>query len=106
MRLSFAQAADALTQRMVEAAGINHESTVLDLGSGRGLACLQIAQFTGAACVGLDLTPGNVARSRELASQHPELNLMFVEGSFTSLPEVIASARFTHIFSAAAFVHG
>lgn len=105
MRLSFAQAADALTQRMVEAAGINHESTVLDLGSGRGLACLQIAQFTGAACVGLDLTPGNVARSRELASQHPELNLMFVEGSFTSLPEVIASARFTHIFSAAAFVH-
>ena len=44
-----------------------------------------------------------MARSRELASQHPELNLMFVEGSFTSLPEVIASARFTHIFSAAAF---
>jgi len=105
VRYSFAQAADMLTKRMVIEAGINHTSNVLDLGSGKGRACVQIAQLTGAACTGVDFTPGNVARARELALSHPELSLTFVEGSFLDLPPLVRLKNYTHVFSVAALVH-
>jgi len=105
VRLSFAQAADEMTKRMITISRMDRTSTILDLGSGRGRACVQIAQHAGAACTGVDLTPENVRRSQELAVLHPELPLSFIQGCFLDLPPAVASRRFSHIFSIAALVH-
>eukprot|EP01047_Picozoa_sp_COSAG01_P002354 COSAG01_NODE_63_length_29632_cov_270.650662_3_plen_79_part_00 len=46
--LNFEQAAVHLTERMIRLAKIDHTSTVLDLGCGKGIACQHIAERTGA----------------------------------------------------------
>lgn len=102
--LSFQQAAAALTRRIIELGDICHRSRVLDLGCGKGLACALISELTGARCTGVDLSPGNVARAKELAACRPELDLAFHEGSFTGLsPEL--HGKFTHVVAQESFVH-
>merc|ERR1712007_218839 len=73
-------------------------------GCGRGRSCRTIAEFTGAACTGLDLGTTNIERAKALALEHPELQLKFIEGSFTTLPEELLG-KFTVVFSQVAFVH-
>lgn len=99
------QAADCLTKRMIDVARITHRSKVLDLGCGKGQSVKLIAQHTGATCVGLDLGTENIRRANEVASQMPELNMKFYEGSFTALPDEIMSEKFDVIFSQVAFCH-
>ena len=84
--LNFSQAAAVATRRLLTLGDVSHTSRVLDLGCGKGLACKLVASLTGAACTGLDLSPGNIARAKALAAAHPELKLDFVVGSFTELP--------------------
>jgi len=74
---------------MVRESNIQAGDRVLDLGSGKGLACAQIASLTGASCVGIDRSPENVARGMEIAHKFPDLNLSYHEGSFTELPEFL-----------------
>lgn len=109
VRVDNAVAAQLLTQRMIELAGIRHDSRVLDLGCGKGLACKVIAETTGAKCTGVDLTPANLARGRAFAAAHPQLQLRFLEGSFTDLPKELLNLakeeKFTHVWSQAAFCH-
>lgn len=105
VELSFPQAGQALTRRMIEVAGINHESRVLDLGCGKGLACKEIAELTGAACTGMDLAEVNIERGNQIAEENPHLKLDFLVGSFTDLPKVLFERRYTHIFSQVAFCH-
>lgn len=102
---NISQAADALTERMVELAGINHTSIVLDLGCGMGQACRMIAELTGAYCMGLDLSTTNIVKAKKAAADLPHLRAEYVEGSFTNLPPEVTSKKFTHIFSQVAFVH-
>eukprot|EP01048_Picozoa_sp_COSAG05_P014218 COSAG05_NODE_1589_length_4476_cov_118.433630_4_plen_267_part_00 len=105
VELSFQQAAGLIVNRMVALGDISHTSRVLDLGCGKGHACELIAKLTGAACTGLDLSPGNIERATALAASRPELSLDFVEGSFTSLPEQLRQGQFTHVISQEAFSH-
>lgn len=99
------QAADALTKRMIDVGRINHNSTVLDLGCGKGQGIKLVAQATGAYCVGLDLGTVNIERANEVAAQMPELRMKFYEGSYTELPKEILSEKFSVIFSQVAFCH-
>lgn len=103
--LDFAQAADYLTEMMIKLGKVDRRSVVLDLGCGPGLATRQIAARTGAACVGLDLTPENVARATEAASA--AAGCRYFEGSFTSFPPGVAAAGrpYTHIWSQVALCH-
>jgi len=103
--LSFQQAGSALTRHMCKVAQIDHTSKVLDLGCGKGLACKEIAELTGAACTGMDLAEANVERGNEIAKQNPHLKLDFCVGSFTELPQQLLDREFTHIFSQVAFCH-
>jgi cyclopropane fatty-acyl-phospholipid synthase-like methyltransferase len=105
VKLDNVQAADALTKRMIELAKIDHNSTVLDLGCGKGQSARVIAQHTGAAVTGIDLSTTNIERANEVAANLPMLKLKFYEGSFTDLPAEVLSQKYTHIFSQVAFCH-
>jgi len=102
--LDFQAAAVQITNRLIELGDISHESRVLDLGCGKGIACAQIAEMTGAQCTGLDLSPANIDRANDLAVSRPELQLDFLEGSFISLPASL-HGKYTHIISQEAFSH-
>merc|ERR1719456_919724 len=99
------EAADALTQRMIEVGQIKHTSSVLDLGCGKGQACRVIAERTGAAVTGVDLGTTNIQRANEVAASRPDLRMKFFEGSFTDLPKEVASEKYSVIFSQVAFCH-
>lgn len=106
MRLTHQQAATALTERMINLAGIKNGTKVLDLGAGKGRACYEMALLTGAACVGMDLATANVKRGNEIAAANPQLNLKFLEGSFTSLPqEVRDEGPYDVLFAQVSFCH-
>merc|ERR1711966_166640 len=92
-------------RHMIKVAGIDHTSKVLDLGCGKGLACKQIAELTGAACTGMDLAEANVERGNAIAKENPHLKLDFVVGSFTELPKELLEREYTHVFSQVAFCH-
>merc|ERR1719456_1175233 len=99
------QAADALTQKMIEVGQITHTSTVLDLGCGKGQACRVIAEYTGAMVTGVDLGTTNIQRANEVAASRPDLRMKFFEGSFTDLPKEVASEKYSVVFSQVAFCH-
>lgn len=103
--LTFPQAGQALTRRMIEVGDINHDSHVLDLGCGKGLACKEIAELTGATCTGLDLGTENIVRAKQVAQENPHLKLDFVEGSFTELPKDLLEKKYTHVIAQVAFCH-
>jgi len=102
--LNVSQAAQVSTRRLLTLGDVSHTSTVLDLGCGKGLACKLVAELTGAACTGLDLSEGNIARAKELARQHPDLNLDFLVGSFTDMPASLYG-RFTHVIAQESLVY-
>ena len=102
--LNFAQAASTITRRLITLGDISHTSTVLDLGCGKGIGCKEIAELTGAACTGLDLSPDNIRRAKAMAADNSLLRLDFVEGSFTELPASLLG-KFTHVISQESFVH-
>ncbi|KAJ8600916.1 hypothetical protein CTAYLR_005068 [Chrysophaeum taylorii] len=106
VELTHMQAAHALTERMIDLAGIKNGSRILDLGAGKGLACYEIGEATGASCLGIDLAEANVRRGNEIASANPHLNLKFEVGSFTSLPDsVVAGAPYDVVFAQVSFCH-
>jgi len=103
--LNFQQGGQALTRRMLQVAGIDHTSKVLDLGCGKGLACKEIAELTGAECTGMDLSETNIQRGNKIKEQNQHLKLDFLVGSFTELPQELLERKFTHVFSQVAFCH-
>ena len=105
VRLTHVQAARELTERMMRMAGVNEKSKVLDLGAGKGRACVEIAEMSGASCTGVDLTPGNIDRANELKKAHPELKLSYYVGSFTSLPSEVLKEKYDVVMSQVAFCH-
>merc|ERR1711865_788793 len=85
------QAAQELTRRMIDVARINHNSTVLDLGCGKGQSLRVIQDYTGAKCVGIDISTTNIERANEwVKDKSLESELSFFEGSFTELQKVLA----------------
>merc|ERR1719450_1311036 len=90
---------------MIEVSQINKDSTVLDLGCGKGQACRFIAEYTGARVTGLDLGTTNIERACKVAASRPDLRMKFFEGSFTDLPSEVASQKYSVVFSQVAFCH-
>jgi cyclopropane fatty-acyl-phospholipid synthase-like methyltransferase len=105
IELTFPQAGQALTRRMIALGQIDSTSKVLDLGCGKGLACKEIAELTGAACTGVDLSPENIVRGNQIAKENPHLKLDFQVGSFTEVSESLINGGYTHVFSQVAFCH-
>jgi len=99
------QAAECLTKRMIDVARIDHTSTVLDLGCGKGQAIKRVAELTGASVVGIDIGTVNINRANEVAAEMPHLKMKFYEGSYTALPKEILAEKFSVVFSQVAFCH-
>jgi len=100
------QASQELTRRMIDVARINHNSEVLDLGCGKGQSLRVIQSYTGAKCVGIDISTTNIVRANEWVKEKGlESELSFFEGSFTELPKEILDRKFSVIFSQVAFCH-
>jgi len=102
--LDVPQAAMNLTRRMIELADIGHDSVVLDLGCGKGLACKLIAEITGATIVGVDLSEVNIKRCKDLAAENPDLKMEFIVGNLLDLPKEL-HGRFSHVFSQEVLYH-
>merc|ERR1719414_386498 len=90
---------------MIDMGKIDHRSTVLDLGCGKGQAALVIAKHTGAAVTGVDLSTTNIVRANEIAKSNPDLKLKFYEGSFTEYPKEVLSQKYSVVSSQVAFCH-
>ena len=105
MKLNITQSGFALTEHMVKLMKLDASSTVLDMGCGKGMACLDVARSSGVHCAGVDLSSTNIKRANELKAQHANLKLDFYEGSITDLPEKLKSNQFSHIMSVQAWVH-
>lgn len=103
--LDITQSGFALTDHMLKLMKCNSESRVLDMGCGKGQACVDVARQSGAAVTGVDLSTSNIQRAKELQHEHQDLRLNFLEGSITTLPKEIKVTPFTHIMSVQAWVH-
>lgn len=103
--LNITESGYALTHHMMTLMQLTPESTVLDMGCGKGQACVDVARTAGCSVVGVDLSGTNIARANELKSLNPDLRLDFLEGSITDLPSKLKSSKFSHIMTVQAWVH-
>jgi len=69
-------------------AGLRPGQTVLDLGSGAGWDCLRAAERVGpqGRVIGVDMTPGMIARARENLTKVGAANVEFRLGEIEHLP--------------------
>jgi SAM-dependent methyltransferase len=65
----FVPTTDAIADEMLKLAGVNSNDVVYDLGSGDGRIVILAAQKYGARGVGIELDPGLVERSRQVARE-------------------------------------
>ena len=60
----------ALTTRLAQLAGVERQSEVLDLGSGRGVSAVHLAHTVGCRVAGLTLEEDGILAGKELATLH------------------------------------
>ena len=99
----FLEASRRWTKIMLERSGITSSSKILDIGCGNGNSAIFIAKQTGCQVVGIDLSNIRIQNALELATKHPDLDVMFHKASITSLP--FDDAAFTHVWSQATIYH-
>jgi len=84
---SFHPGGAALTSRLIARLGVGAGATVVDVASGPGTSALQLAGETGAAVIGVDLSPTSVAAATR-AARTAGLNerVRFLPGDAEALP--------------------
>jgi ubiquinone/menaquinone biosynthesis C-methylase UbiE len=75
-------------RRLVELTELDAGAFVLELGSGTGAATLPAAEAVGASgrVVGVDLSPGMVARARAMVAEHGLDHVELIVGDATTVP--------------------
>ena len=83
----YVAAAEELTRRMCEAAGMRDDLTILDVGCGFGGTVDHLnAHLSGCELVGLNIDARQLDRARDLVQPRAENTVSFVEGDACSLP--------------------
>lgn len=105
LREEFLAAGLRLNELMVEAAGIDENSRVLDVGCGNGTTATWLCRTSGARVTGIDLSGVRIANAVESLQNVPKLSgrLDFEKASATELP--FAEGTFTHVWSQATIYH-
>lgn len=105
-RTSLARAMTELNRRMLNIAGIDKSSNVLDLGCGNGNNSFFLRQKTKAHITGIDLSDVRIENANKQllkTSASTRRKMRFVQGTATNLP--LAKNEFTHIWSQATIYH-
>ena len=84
---NFAEAAEALSRQVYQAAGVKNDQTYLDAGCGFGgtLASLN-ENFTGMKLTGLNIHPRQIARAEKKIQARSGNTLRFVAGDACAMP--------------------
>ena len=67
---------------------VSHRSTVLEIGCSTGFISIEMARYTGAKCIGVDLHEGSIAAARYNVDKHIEDKVSFRQGDAGNLPFV------------------
>jgi len=102
--MKMSQAAFVYNAHMINVGQITKNDTVLDIGCGKGHGPLQIAKQVGCKVVGFDLGTVNINRCKEVAAQHPDLDLTYVEGDMMAIPAEIRT-KYSVVFAQLALNH-
>ncbi len=105
IREEFLSAGIRLNELMVEYAGIDATSRVLDVGCGNGTNVIWVSRNTGANATGIDLSGVRIANAVTSMERVPDLagRIAFEKASATELP--FAEGAFTHVWSQATIYH-
>jgi SAM-dependent methyltransferase len=100
----FPAAAEAMTRRICDAAGVGPGMRVLDVGCGFGGTVASInARFDRVDLVGVNIDPRQLARARETVQARPGNAVRFVEADATALP--FADASFDAVVAVECIFH-
>jgi len=103
--LSFAESGTELTKHMMEVAGIDSNSNVIDFGCGAGGPIFDISQMADCKVLGVDVTSEFIEQATErFASQSDKVQYM--TASILDLPdEIKAMPKFSHLFAVQSLCH-
>lgn len=91
------------TDLLLERSGLTAGSRVLDIGCGNGNSSLYLAERTGCAVTGIDLSGVRIANAQAEARRRGLPNVTFRQGSASELP--FEDNVFTHVWSQATLYH-
>lgn len=74
---------------------VNPQSTILEVGCSTGFISIEMARYTGATCVGVDLHEGSIATARRNVDKYIADKVSFQQGDAGSLP--FADNFFSHV---------
>ncbi|KAL5247300.1 hypothetical protein ACHWQZ_G019239 [Mnemiopsis leidyi] len=98
-----------MVRYIISQLGITKDSYLLDLGCGKGMYTVRIAEITGCKFVGVELNKEYVEQEcKELAEKHGVAQQgEFVQSCMADIPDRIRGGHYTHIISlgAALYVH-
>ena len=105
IREEFRSAGIRLNELMVQYAGIDASSHVLDVGCGNGTNVVWVFRNTGAKATGIDLSGVRIANAVASLEHEPDLaaKVAFEKASATDLP--FEDGTFTHVWSQATIYH-
>lgn len=103
--VTFPESGYALNKHMIEVAGINESSNVIDFGCGVGGPIFDVSQQTGCSATGVDLTKEFIDQANaDFGSKSDKVD--YVQGSITNLPsELKQGPKFSHLFSIQCICH-
>jgi len=103
------QSNEDMVQYIVKELGINKDSYILELGCGKGMHTVRIAEITGCRFVGVDLCASYIENDcKHWAEAHGVSQQgEFVYGDMMDVPAQVKEKTYTHILSLAAmcYVH-
>lgn len=74
---------------------INQQSTLLEVGCSSGFISIEMARYTGATCVGVDLHEGSIIAARNNVDKYITDKVSFRQGDASNLP--FADNLFSHV---------
>ena len=103
------QANEDMIEYIISNQEIGPESMILDLGCGKGMYAVGIAQRTGCQFVGTDINSTYIEKCKKLAETHGVSNQgQFVTSSILDVDQTIKEKEYTHILvlGAMLYAHG